>query len=159
MESFQSEFSLSNMRKVLDNPTLEPREDADFKSIHGSAGGNCNNFLIKLGREMPVLKKWFPKGEANERGMVLFSTGAVHGTDFTIETVEAGLRKYGDAPDFPEDEEPEEWYGNKITILIVQPKLCTLRHGNVRVTLADIPFLKRLRATSRAAFARMGMPE
>lgn len=146
------------MTLIVGGPMFEPSEDEDFRSVHGKRGGHYNNFGIKPGREMAVLRQWFPEGEANELNVVLFSTSGVHGTYTTIEEVESGLQKYGDEPDFGDDGWPEDWHGNEITILIVQPRVCTVRHGNVTVTLADIPFLKRLRESSHRELSKIGMP-
>jgi hypothetical protein len=144
---------------VLSGPMFEAAEDRDFKSVSGKQGGHYNNFYFQRGREMAVLKEWFPDGDANDMNVVLFSTSGVHGTYTTIEEVEAGLAKYGDEPEFGSEDWPDDYHGNEITILLVQPRLCTVRHGNVTVTLADIPFLKKLRASSHAALARIGMPD
>jgi len=146
------------MTTIASGPMFEGREDADFKSVSGKDGGHYNNYYIKQGREMEVLRRWFPDGKANEYNMVLFSTSGVHGTYTTIEEVERGLRKYGDEPSFESDEWPDDWHGDEVTILIVQPRICTVRHGNVKVTLADIEFLKELRASSHAELAKIGMP-
>jgi hypothetical protein len=104
---------------------------------------------------MDSLRRWFPAGEANDMNFVLFSTSGIHGTYTTIEDIESGLLKYGD--DFePEDDWPEDWHGKDLTALIVQPRIVCLRCGNVRVRLVDIPYLKKLRASSLAAVATIG---
>ena len=141
-------------------PMFEPKEDEFYRSVHGKSGGHYNNFYFQHGREMDALRAMFPEGEANEMNVVLFSTSGVHGTYTTIEEVEAGLVKYGDKPVFGEDcDWPEDYHGNEVTVLIVQPRICTVRHGNASVTLADIPFLKKLRDSSHKALCRIGMPE
>lgn len=146
------------MTTFVSGPMFEPAEDPDFKSVHGKRGGHYNNFYFQHGREMAVLRDWFPDGEANEMNVVLFSTSGVHGTYTTIEEIEAGLAKYGDEPEFGEDW-PDDYHGNELTILLIQPRICTVRHGNATVTLADIPFLKKLRETSHAALVKIGMPD
>ena len=146
------------MTMIAGGPMFERAEDADFRSVHGKSGGHYNNFGIKPGHGMKVLKEWFPDGEANELNVVLFSTSGVHGTYTTIEDVEAGLRKYGDEPTFDSEGWPDDYAGNEITILIVQPRICTVRHGNVKTTISDISFLKKLRETSHRELTKIGMP-
>lgn len=146
------------MTMMVSGPMFERAEDEDFKSVSGKSGGHYNNFYFKPDREMKVLREWFPNGEANEYNVVLFSTSGVHGTYTTIEDVEIGLKKYGDEPSFDSEEWPDDWHGNEVTVLIVQPRICTVRHGNATVTLADIPFLKRLRETSHQELVKIGMP-
>jgi hypothetical protein len=143
---------------ILGGPSFEPAEDHNFKSVSGKRGGHYNNFYFQPGREMAVLREWFPEGEANDMNLVLFSTSGVHGSYTTIEEIEAGLAKYGDSPSFGEDGWPNDYAGNELTVMILQPRLCTVRHGNATVTLADIPFLKKLRASSIAEFSKIGMP-
>jgi hypothetical protein len=94
-------------------------------------------------REM--LRGFFPDGEANDLNFVLFSTSGVHGTYLTIEDIEKDLA------------EPEEdRAGLTLTTLVVQPRLVCLRYGNIRVHPDDIEWLKRLRASSLAAAAKIG---
>lgn len=136
---------------------FERSEEAQFKSIHGKEGGHYNVFAFQQGREMEVLRQWFPDGKANDLNQVLFSTSGVHGSYTTIEEIERGLRKYGENAEF-EDDWPDDYAGSILTIMILQPRLCTIRYGNVNVTLADIEFLKDLRASSHAELAKIGMP-
>ena len=97
---------------------------------------------------MAVLREWFPGGAANEMNFALFSTSGVHGTYTTIEEIEASLTKYGESPDFDDDAWPDDYSDNELTVLIVQPRICTVRHGLIQVALADVPFLKALRQSS-----------
>lgn len=136
------------MNGFVGGPMFERAEDRDFRSVHGKRGGHYNNFAFQRGREMAVLREWFPDGEANDMNFVLFSTSGIHGSYTTIEAVETGLSKYGDEPKFDSESWPDDYAGNEITVLIVQPRICCLRHGNLSVTLDDIPYLKKLRASS-----------
>ena len=98
---------------------------------------------------MHVLREYFARGP-DEFNVVLFSTSGVHGTYTTIEEVEATLR--GEAPP---DEESHE-----VTFLLLCPRMCSIKYGNVRPkTLDDIAFLKDLRAKSHAMLARIGLAE
>lgn len=47
-------------------------------------------------------------------------------------------------------------YGDELTFLVVQPRLVGMTHGNVKVTLDDIPFLKKLRASTWKASRTIG---
>lgn len=144
---------------VFGGPMFEQPEDVNFKSIHGKQGGHYNNFSIKPGRGMEALHEWFPHAEANEMNFVLFSTSGAHGTYTTIEEIEASLTKYGENPDFDDDGWPDDYSDNELTVLIVQPRLCTVRHGLIPVTLADIPFLKALRLSSWDVVRKIGAKE
>jgi hypothetical protein len=146
------------MTAVLSGPMFERDEDEYFKSVSGKSGAHYNSYYIKPHIGMKMLRELFPDGEANEYNMVLFSTSGVHGTYLTIEEIESGLRKHGDDPQFNSDW-PDDYHGNSLTVLIVHPRICTLRHGNVEVTLADIPFLKKLRETSHRELAKIGNTE
>lgn len=137
---------------------FERAEDTIFKSVSGKDGGHYNSFYIKNGKGMEALRLFFPDGEANEFNLALFSTSGVHGTYTTIEEIEAGLKRYGDDADFPEGW-PDDYHGKTLTVLIVQPRICTMRHGTAEVALADIAFLKKLRESSRKEFCKIGQSE
>jgi hypothetical protein len=139
-------------------PMFEGAEDEDFKSIHGKRGGHYNNFAIKPGRGMSALRHFFPDGEADEMNFVLFSTSGIHGSYVTLEEIEASLKKYG-VKDWGDDDGPDDYLHPEVTVLIVQPRICTLRHGNAEFTIDDVEFLKRLRASSHRAVQTIGMPD
>jgi hypothetical protein len=107
---------------------------------------------------MGLLRSMFPDGEANEMNFVLFSTSGVHGSYTTIEEIETGIQKYGDSPEF-DDEWPDDYPGDELTFLVIHPRVVAMIYGNAKVTLADIPFLKRLRQTSLAAVSLIGFGE
>jgi hypothetical protein len=91
---------------------------------------------------MLALKTLFPEAQADRENFVLFSTSGVHGSYMTIE-------------DFEEKPNNERGWG--ITFLVVQPRLVSLRFGNVAPqTAEDFTFLKRLRETSHAAVLKIG---
>lgn len=95
---------------------------------------------------MEALRGMFPDAKANELNFVLFSTSGVHGTYNTIEEAEAHLQSPGD-DGFAE-----------VTFLVLRPRLVALRYGNCHPeTPADIAYLKRLRTTSHAALAKVGI--
>lgn len=81
--------------------------------------------------------------------LVLFSTSGVHGTYNTIEEAETVIN--GTAK--PEDEQITE-----ITFLIVHPRLVALRYGVCNPkNQKDIDYLKKLRASSHAVLAKIGL--
>lgn len=89
----------------------------------------------RMERAEEQLRSVFPTGECDEMNLVLFSTSGTHGSALTIE--EAKL-------------------GEHVTVMILKPRLCRIDYGTVAVTMGNIKFLKRLRETSRTAFARIG---
>jgi hypothetical protein len=96
---------------------------------------------------MQALREMFPDAEANERNCALFSTSGIHGTYNTIEEVEQHLLN-------PED----DGYAG-VTFLILQPRIVCLRYGVCDPETADdIAFLKKLRDSSHAALAGIGVP-
>ncbi len=54
---------------------------------------------------------------------------------------------------------PDDYCYPEVTVLIVHPRIVCLRYGNIRVTLENLDYLKRLRTSSHRAVARIGMPE
>jgi hypothetical protein len=98
------------------------------------------------------LRTVFPDAKVDEMNFVLFSTSGVHGTYSTIEEIEASLVKYGPDPDFMKDESderiPDDYCSPSLTVLVCHPRIVGFGYGVVEVTLEDIDFLKRLRASS-----------
>ena len=152
---------------MFSGPMFEPA-DTEYWSAqrcmecrHKKTGAHYNQFSLK-GAELGIaaLREMFPNGEANELNFALFSTSGVHGTYTTIEAIEESLREYPDGLSNEDDEWPENYCGRnpEVTFVIVHPRICCLRYGNAAVTLADIPFLKRLRETSALAVAKIGVP-
>ena len=104
-----------------------------------SSGGSMHKTIAKLKSEsfgMEALRVMFPEGDANIWNFVIFSTSGTHGFYTELETVEKRLG----APD------------NKLTFLVVCPRVVHMRYGNVvPESQEDIDFLKRLRETSKEA--------
>lgn len=95
---------------------------------------------------MAALRAMFPEAKADEMNAVLFSTSGVHGTCCTIEEVEEDMAR-------PERDGPRD-----VTFVIVHPRLVAMRYGVCEPeTDDDIDFLKRLRASSHAALANVGL--
>lgn len=89
---------------------------------------------------MAVLKSIFPDGEANDLNFCLFSTSGTHGSYLSIEDVAASLRS----------EEPKE-----LTVLVIQPRTVRMLYGSIAVQTDDIPYLIRLRESSRRIAAKL----
>ncbi len=116
--------------------------------------------IIRL-RTMEDLRRIFPTPDAvNMYNQVLFSTSGIHGSYCTIEEAERVLRE-GRTPEtegyFTESmpDRPETY---KLTVLVLQPRCVTMCFGDIPVRLADIPYLKELRARSWAELVKIGAP-
>ena len=95
---------------------------------------------------MEALREMFPDGKADELNLVLFSTSGVHGTYNSIEDAESHIAC------------PSDDTSNDVTFLINHPRLVAVRYGVCTPeTQADIDYLKRLRATSHAVLAGIGV--
>ena len=114
-----------------------------------SEGGHYSEPVPAFDRAaMDALRTMFPDGVANEMNFVLFSTSGIHGSYMTIEEHEA-------EPVYRE--EGEEACENKVTFVVVQPRIVALRYGNViPKTAEDYAFLKKLRQTSWDAVLKIG---
>lgn len=129
-----------------------------WSSLHNIEGGHYNNYTCSDEDGMMALRIAFPHGTVNEMNFVLFSTSGVHGTYCTIEEVEESLRLSLTGVEL--DPEDDDYVPIRLTFLIVQPRICTLRHGNcIPVTLDDIEYLKKLRAGSWEITQYIGAPE
>lgn len=139
-------------------------DNAHWKSDHRKAGAHYNTYALRdpaLG--VAALKAIFPEGEADYMNFVLFSTSGVHGMYTTLEEIEVSLTKYGNAPrpeweDDGDEDAPDDHCGAnpEVTFLVVHPRIVCLRYGNAVVTLDDLPYLKKLRASSWAAVQEIG---
>jgi hypothetical protein len=97
---------------------------------------------------MTALRGMFPNAEADNMNLVLFSTSGVHGTYNTIEEAEATINGIPhEGGQFAE-----------VTFLIVHPRLVALRYGVCNPkNQKDIDYLKKLRASSHAVLAKVGL--
>lgn len=138
---------------TLSGPMFE-QDNQHFRSVHGKQGAHYNIFQITGG--IAALKDIFPEGEADDMNFALFSTSGVHGSYLTLDELARGIDKYGDEPEFEDDEEPEDYAGDQLTVIIVQPRIVCLRYGNITVKKDDLPYLRKLQATSWSAAAEIG---
>jgi len=143
------------MRDVL--PQNHPKEKVMGSWQQSVSSSDIAHHNIFRGDSITVadLKKIFPDGEADRMNFVLFSTSGVHGSYSTIEDIEASLEKYGILNEGDEGL-PDDYYGNKLTFLIVHPRIVSLKYGQVEVKALDIPFLKKLRESSIKVVSGMG---
>lgn len=84
------------------------------------------------------LKEIYPKGVANDLNMVMFSTSGVHGTYSSIEDLETAIKT----------NDPEYEGNYKLTVLSIHPRIVSMQYGHIEITLDDIDYLKKLRASS-----------
>lgn len=128
-----------------------PSGSDPYQCIYRLDAGDGNRTDPEIG--MQSLREAFPdEKKINHANFVFFSTSGVHGSYIELEDIESSLRKYGDDFD-PGDDEPADWRRPHLTVLIVQTRIVCLRFGNVRVRLADIPYLKKIRKASKKAVA------
>ena len=125
---------------MLYGPMFESADDGIFRSVYGKESAHYNQYGVKERNGMQALRQIFPDGQADDLNFVLFSTSGVHGSYCTIEDVERE--------------------GGAVTFLIVQPRICCLRHGNcLPEAPEDFEVLKKLRQTSWEAVQKIGAPE
>lgn len=130
-----------------------------WESVHDKDGGHYNNFGCHDKDGMDALRKFFPEGKASAMNLCLFSTSGVHGTYNTIEESEQAVNELEPGEDCKEMEDGE-YLSREVTFLIVQPRICTVRHGNCNPqNTDDIAFLKQLRQSSWDEAAKIGMSD
>jgi hypothetical protein len=81
------------------------------------------------------LKSIFPDGEANDLNWCVLSTSGVHGLYTTLDQLErdcaSGEREYP-----------------SITVLVIMPRIVSMRWGHLNIALEDIPYLRKLVTSS-----------
>lgn len=87
---------------------------------------------------MQEIRELFPNGIADELNWLFVGTSGVHGSYNKIDDVEYILR--GEDP----EEEPLPNGRALITVLIVHPRRCVLRWGEVQVNMEDLNYLRKL---------------
>jgi hypothetical protein len=139
------------MTAILSGPMFEGAKNGPWESVHRKDGGHYNNYGCSDRDGMRALREFFPKGEANEFNVCLFSTSGVHGTYTTIEAAEEEWSLQ------PLDEDDERPSPPQVTFLIVQPRICTVRHGNcIPESQEDFDYLKKLRQSSWGELQKIG---
>lgn len=93
------------------------------------------------------LKKLFPDGKCDELNFVLFSTSGVHGSYTTLDEIEDILKHEYHLL----DGEDENYCENKLTVLVIQPRVVCMYYGHIEITEEDIPFLKSLMQSTKKA--------
>jgi hypothetical protein len=77
------------------------------------------------------LRAIFPEGKTNRLNWCFFSTSGVHGTGMSLDDL---------------DECPDEV--RHLTVLVVQPRACVIRFGNIIAEPDDVPWLRGLVAST-----------
>jgi hypothetical protein len=135
---------------------FEPAKNGAWESVHRQSGAHYNNYGCKDEDGMRALRKFFPDAKADDMNLCLFSTSGVHGMYTTIEEAEAEWLKKQRG----EKDEDGDDFRPSVTFLIVQPRICCLRHGNcLPDSVEDFEFLKSLRRSSWGEAAKIGLPE
>lgn len=91
--------------------------------------------VIRSLETMEDIRSNFPDGKADEFNWFFASTSGAHGTYTTIDQIE---KSWDLSPD-------DENYRRSLTVLIVHPRLCVLKFGEVEIRQRDdITFLRGL---------------
>jgi len=115
-------------------------EDKGFDGIAGPGIFSWPEHYAILNLDnMNQVRSIFDNGEniSFEMNWLFLSTSGVHGTYTTLEEIE---EKWG----IEQDDYGEKYYLDSVTVLIVQPRLCTLWNGHVKIEKEDIPYLRNL---------------
>lgn len=88
------------------------------------------------------LKKIFPDAKCDMCNFVLFSTGGVHGSYTELDVIQECMEIL---------KEDDDDYTDHLTVLIVQPRVVSLRYGHIKISLDDIEYLEQLRESSKKA--------
>lgn len=147
------ETSGEEMSLTLSGPCFEPRIHDGMESQFGNDGAHYN---IYANVTMENTRAIFPKWQADEYNICVFSTSGIHGTYTTIEDIEASFKKYGENAKFEDGEEPDDWESGYLTVLIFHPRIVCMRYGHMKISMADIPGLRKLRKSSAKEFAKLG---
>jgi hypothetical protein len=141
------------MTTTLSGPMFERAKNGPWESVHRKDGGHYNNYGCRDDDGMKALREFFPTATANKYNVCLFSTSGIHGMYTTIEEAEANWKR-GNKYEDGEDCTPQ------VTFLIVQPRICTVRHGNCNPeSQEDFDFLKKLRQSSWDELQKIGRPD
>lgn len=140
---------------ILSGPLFERSDGEYWKSIHGKEGGHYNCFKSKQDPcTVEALKYiWDDPSKVNNLNFILFGTSGIHGSYGSVKELRESFDKYGIIDgDGSEDFEYPEGYSDTITFVIIQPRLVTMRYGNVRITSNDdLVYLEALRDNSAEA--------
>lgn len=93
-------------------------------------------------RTMRDVREIFPTGMADNLNWIFCSTAGRHGSHKTLDQVEAIIR--GQDP----ITRPLDNGKYTVTVLIIHPRLCIIKYGEIQVNLTDIKFLRDLVASS-----------
>jgi hypothetical protein len=90
-------------------------------------------------RSMREVKAIFPGGSADDKNWLFVGVGGYHGTKTSLAEAEKVLRG---APDAYSD----VMNNGKtfVTVLVVHPRLCVLKYGEIQVNLEEVKLLRSL---------------
>ena len=148
------------MGVTFGGPMFEGSDQKHCHSIHKKHGAHYNIYAFNSPEDATaLLHQYFDNRPCCELNFVLFSTSGVHGSYLTLDDIAKGVVKHGDAPDFGDDDWPNDYHGDTVTVLLVQPRIVCMRYGNARVRASDVGFFKRIQAESWNAVVMIGAPE
>lgn len=101
-----------------------------------------DSYEVQEIRSMRDVKESFPNGVADHLNWLFCSTAGRHGTYKTLDEVESIIRG--------QDEKTRPFDNGKYTatVMIVHPRLCIVKYGEIQVGLSDLTFLRRLVRTT-----------
>jgi len=89
-------------------------------------------------RSMQEIRELFPNGVADRNNWLMCSTGGVHGSSDTLDECEYILR--GEV----RNTAPLSNGKTIVTVLVIQPKDCVLRWGEIQINMEDLNYLRKL---------------
>lgn len=93
-------------------------------------------------RTMRDVKESFPLNRADHLNWLFCGSSGIHGTYRTLDEIEEIIR--GDNPETSALDNGKYY----ATVLVVHPRLCVLKYGEIQVGLPDVALLRRLVATT-----------
>lgn len=95
------------------------------------------NYEFQEIRNIKEIREIFPNGVADKNNWIFLSQKCFHGTDETLDEIERILLGQGKARPL----DGKYW---TVTVLILCPRLTTVKWGYVDITINDIEFLRGL---------------
>jgi len=91
--------------------------------------------------DMETLHSLFPSGQADTMNWFFAGTSGVHGSATRID----GLSFIPDDDGFT---------NNKLTVMVIKPRICSLLYGHIEVTADKLPFLRGLVRSTLASIEK-----
>lgn len=101
-----------------------------------------DSYEVQEIRSMRDVKESFPTGSADKLNWIFCSTAGRHGSYKTLDEIETIIRG--------KDEGTAAFENGKytVTVMIVHPRLCIVKYGEIQVGLSDVALLRRLVAST-----------